>query len=432
MQENKNTVLLNDCFVHDKQRMRHDDALGLLKERLTTIASTQTILLENASGRILAQKLIAPRNIPSSDNSAVDGYAFAFVDYKNNNHMPVASRIAAGDTSNPKQIKNTATRIFTGAPMPLGADTIAMQEDCTILDANHADDVDIVKIPQGLKQHANCRKAGEDVIVGNTIAHDGDKLSPQLLAAISSTGTASINVYAKLKIGIISNGNELLRPTKTISEPKFGQVFDSNHFMLRGFLSAMPVEIVDYGILPDDYTHVKNAIIKASSECDLVISSAGASKGEEDHIISVLDEIGKRHLWQLAVKPGRPMSFGQIGNTPFFGLPGNPVACFICFALYVRQSILLLAGASYQAPQRYTLPSGFDIHNKKPDRREFLRGTIECDESGQKTLQKFSKDGSGLISGLRQSSGLIEIGEDVTSVKKGDLLDFIPFSEFGI
>lgn len=429
MQENKTTALLNDCFVHDKQRMRHDEALNLLKERLNTIASPQTILLENASGRILAQKIIAPRNIPASDNSAVDGYAFAFLDYQNNNKMTVENRITAGDTRNPENIKNSATRIFTGAPMPQGADTIAMQEDCKIIDANHTD---IVELPLGLKQHTNCRKAGEDVAAGDTITNNGEQLSPQLLASIASTGTASISVYTKLKIGLISNGNELLRPNKNISEPKFGQVFDSNHFMLRGLLSALPVEIVDYGIFPDEYLRVKNAMIKASRECDIVISSAGASKGEEDHIISVLDEIGKRHLWQLAVKPGRPMSFGQIGTTPFFGLPGNPVACFICFALYVRQSILLLAGANFQEPQRYMLPSGFDINNKKTDRREFLRGSIERDKNGQQFLQKFSKDGSGLISGLRLSSGLIEIEENVTSVKKGDLLNFIPFSEFGI
>lgn len=424
MKNKKNTALINDCFVHDKQRMRHQEAIDLLKERLTNIASAQIIALENAAGRILAQTIVAPRNIPLSDNSAVDGYAFAFSDYQKHQTLPVSIRISAGEINNSNHVNGTVARIFTGAPMPLGADTIAMQEDCTIDGDNK------ITIPQGLKQFANCRKAGEDVSTGDIIANEGDELTPQLLAAIASTGTANISIYSKLKVGLISNGNELLRPTTNSIEPNQAQVFDANHFMLRGLLSSLPVEIIDYGILPDEKARVKNTLKKASKECDVVISSAGASKGEEDHIISALDEIGKRHLWQLAVKPGRPMCFGQIDQTPFFGLPGNPVACFICFSFYVRASLKLLAGANYQEPQRFSLPSGFEIKNKKTDRREFLRGKIEYDDNGNQFLQKFSKDGSGIISGLRQSAGLIEIEEEISSIKKGDLLSFIPYSEF--
>lgn len=433
MQDRTSSQLLNDCFIHDKQRMRHQDAIDLLKERLTAIGSTQIITLETAAGRVLAQNIIAPRNIPLSDNSAVDGYAFAYKDYQQNNNMPVSKRIAAGDTDKAKHIQSSAARIFTGAPMPLGADTIAMQEDCEIVTPQDATKNDqLIKIPTGLKQHANLRKAGEDVAAGKTIANIGDALSPQTMAAIASTGTHSICVYSKLKIGLISNGNEILRPTKNLSKPKQGQVYDANYFMLCGLLSSLPVELVDYGVLPDDYALVKATLKKASHECDVIISSAGASKGEEDHIISALDEIGKKHLWQLAVKPGRPMCFGQIDNTPFFGLPGNPVACFICFALYLRPSLQLLTGAKHREPQRYALPAGFDIQNKKIDRREFLRGTIEFDGNGQQVLQKFTKDGSGIITGLRQSNGLIEISEEISCVKKGDLLNFIPYSEFNI
>lgn len=429
MQKDKNDILLNDCFAHDKQRMRHEDAISILKERLTTIAGTQIIPLEKAAGRILAQSISAPRNIPPTDNSAVDGYAFCFSDYKKNNNLPVSNRIVAGDTSNPKLFQNTATRIFTGAPMPQGADTIAMQEDCNV---NTENNKECVELPSGLKQFSNCRKSGEDVKLGQIIAKPGDPLTPQILAAIASTGTPNVCVYAKLKIGLVSNGDELLRPKNIDEQPKHGQIFDSNHYMLRGLLAVLPVEIIDYGILPDEYSKVKNGLKKASKQCDIVISSAGASKGDEDHIITALDDIGKRHLWQLAVKPGRPMSFGQIDNMPFFGLPGNPVACFLCFVLYVRYSIQLLLGASPKEPQRYAVASGFEIKNKKPDRREFLRGTIESDKDGKPTLQKFSNEGSGLITSLRMSNGLIEINEDVTSVKKGDFLNFIPYSEFGI
>lgn len=426
MQQSKTHTLLNDCFVHDKQRMRHSEALALLKSRLSTIAVAQTTPLENASGRILAQNIKSPRDIPSADNSAVDGYAFAYSDYVKNNALPILDRIAAGDYSGTTQITNSATRIFTGAPMPKGADTIAMQEDCTI---SNDDAIETVTIPTGLKQFSNCRKVGEDVAYGEVIAKKGNVLTPQLMAAIASTGLAKISVYSKLKIGLISNGNELLRPSGGQTEPFIGQVYDSNYFMLRAMLSLYPVEIIDYGVLEDDYVAIKNTISTATNQCDIVISSGGASKGEEDYIIPALEELGKRHLWQLAVKPGRPMSFGQVKQTPFFGLPGNPVACFICFALYVRQSIQLLAGANYKEPQRYIIASGFDIKQKKPDRREFLRGSIEVNSNGRQVLQKFNRDGSGLITGLRTSGGLIEIPEEMTRVKKGDLLAYIPFTE---
>lgn len=418
--------LLDDCFLHDKDRLRHEDALVLLKERLSPIAKVDELPLENASHRFIAAQITAPRNIPMTDNSAVDGYAFAANDFEETGgFFPIMARIAAGDTTPLELPKNTAARIFTGAVMPQGADTIAMQEDC---EPHDQDGTKLVAIPQGLKQGANRRCAGEDVKQGDIIANLGDMLSPPLLAAIASTGKAKISVFAPLKVALVSNGNELLRPGK---DAKPGQVYDSNHFLLRGLLDNLPVEIVDYGLLADNYADIEAAMAKAASECDIVITSGGASRGEEDHIITAMDALGKRHLWQLAVKPGRPMSFGQIGNTPIFGLPGNPVACFVCFLLYVRQAVIRLGGGKWIEPQRYLVPVDFEIAKKKPDRREYWRASYTTDKNGNSVLKKFEHDGSGLITGLRTSDGLIEVAEEITSVKKGDLLPYIPFSEFG-
>jgi molybdopterin molybdotransferase len=192
------------------------------------------------------------------------------------------------------------------------------------------------------------------------------------------------------------------------------------------------VSVTDFGILADDAAIIEEAISRAAETHDLILTTGGASRGEEDHVITTIDRLGKRHLWQIAVKPGRPMAFGQIGDCVFMGLPGNPVAAFVCFLLYVRPAITILAGGLWQEPSRFLLPSAFSLPRKKQNRREFLRGWLETDESGRTCVQKFPRDGSGLITGLRKATGLIELSEEVESVEMGEPVAFIPFSEFGI
>jgi len=417
--------LLNDCFLHDKDRLIHREAIALLKDRLKPIASTINVAIADAARRVLAQDISAPRDVPGYDNSAVDGYAFRHNDLASTGgKFVISQRIAAGDIEPEDLTPKTAVRIFTGAPVPEGADTIAMQEDCQeTADANSS----LVEIPTTLKPGANLRKSGEDLKSGDMVMSIGQRLRPQDLAAIASMGQDTIEVYKPLNVALLSSGNELVRPGEAL---KRGQVYDSNHYLLASLLSAIGAEITDYGILPDDGAIVRETIIEAASRHDVIISSGGASRGDEDHIIKTLDAIGSRHLWQLAIKPGRPMSFGQIGDTVMFGLPGNPVAGFVCFLLYVRPSILRLSGAVWQDPERFRMPVDFEIKHKKPDRREFMRGTIYKDESNRRVLRKFGRDGSGLITGLREADGLIEVPEETTSIKSGDMLDFIPFSQF--
>lgn len=405
--------------------MRHDEALALLKERMSVIASTITLPLAEACGRTLAQDVIAPRNIPAFDNSAVDGYAFSHSELEpTGGYFPRSIRIAAGDTEETELPAFSAARIFTGARMPKGAETIAMQEDCK---PEMQDGKSYILIPTNLKKGANCRLAGEDVSEGEVVAKSGTKLSPQDLAAIASTGHDKIKVYAPLRIGIISSGNEILRPGTPFIN---GKVYDANHFMLNGLLQNTSTQITDLGVCPDDETKVADLLNQALGRFDVILSTGGASKGEEDYFVDALGKLGKCHLWQLAVKPGRPMSFGQIETTPVFTLPGNPVAAFVCFLLYVKPCIERLGGQAWRAPQRYQLPANFSIKSK-PDRREFLRGFI-LEDQGKTLVQKFERDGSGLITSLRQSSGFIEIPEETTSVEKGDLIDFIPYNEFGL
>ncbi len=423
----KPAKLIDDCFIHDKDRLRHEEALAILMERLVPIVEPETISLANANNRVLAKSIIAPRNIPAFDNSAVDGYAYAASDFENTGgFFPLTARIAAGDTDKIEVPANTAARIFTGAKMPLGTDTVAMQEDC---ESHEQDGTGFIAIPPGLRLGANCRLSGEDVAAGSQVAGSGEVLLPQDLAAIASTGIADISVFKRLRIACVSTGNELLRPGETFQD---GRVYDSNHFMISSLLERTGAKVTDLGIHPDSAEAINKALNDATTDHDVIVTTGGASKGEEDHLIDALDTLGKRHVWQLAIKPGRPMSFGQIGNTVIFVLPGNPVAAFVCFLLYVMPSLTRLSGAGWQTPRRFPIPAGFEIPSKKPDRREFLRGILEMDEQGKPILKKFQRDGSGLISGLREADGLIEVHEEVTKISTGDMLNFIPFSEFGL
>ena len=417
--------LLDDCFLHDKDRLRHDEALALLKERIKPLAATERVALAEAAGRVLATEIRALRPVPAFDNAAVDGYTFAHVDYLvAGGRLKIAGRIAAGHPGSGALAAGTAARIFTGAVMPRGADTVAMQEDVTVEEEG---DDKIAVIPEGLKQGANRRKAGEDLAAGALLIAAGQRLRPQDVAAIASTGKADIACHRRLRVAILSTGDEIVRPGAPLET---GQVYDSNVYLLRALLEATGAEISDLGVLADRREAVHEALAEAARGHDAIITSGGASRGEEDHVVKAVEAMGNLHMWQIAIKPGRPMAFGQVGDCLFLGLPGNPVAVMVCFLLYVRPVLLRLAGAGWPEPRRYFVPAGFSM-KKKPDRREFLRGIIVADEAGRQRLEKYPRDGSGLISSLRAADGLIEIGEEITAVHPGDPVAFIPFDAFG-
>ncbi len=418
--------LLDDCFAHDKKRLRHGEALSLLKQRVNPVAGLERVPLTETAGRILAENAVAPRPVPAHTNAAVDGYSFAFGDYQaTGGKLPVEGRATAGHRLALAPAPGRAARIFTGAVIPQGHDTVVMQEDVA---ESTADGRAVVTVPPGLKRGANVRQAGEDLQAGATLLAAGSVLRPQDIAALASIGMAEVACRARLNIAVISTGDEVVRPGAEFSE---GLVYDANAPMLQALVASAGALPTDLGVLPDDPEQIRHKLAAAARDYDAVILSGGASRGEEDHVVAALDALGKRHLWQLAIKPGRPMSFGQIGDCVVLGLPGNPVAVFVCFLLYAWPLIRRLGGAEWPEPHRYRLPALFAVPGRKPGRREFWRGTLKDTPHGL-GVDKFARDGSGLISGLRVADGLIDIPEDAGDVQPGDRVAFIPFSEYGI
>ncbi len=425
-------VDINDCFLHDKDRLRHGEALALLRERLSCCVGLEAVPLNDALGRILSKDVVAPHMVPMHTNAAVDGFAFRHADL-GSEPVSVSQTIAAGNLAPAALTPGSAARIFTGAIMPKGADSVAMQEDCTHIG-------DQVTLPASLRAGANCRLAGEDLNEGDLVMKAGARLRAADLAALASIGQSTLDVHRKLRVALISSGDELRRVGASSKPLRPGEVYDANAPMLAALMHNLPIEFSDLGIIPDDAKMVKTALYDAAQNHDVVLTTGGASRGREDHMLTTLDELGKRHLWQLAVKPGRPMMFGQIAKASaareprrdclFFGLPGNPVAAMVCFLLYTRPSLLQLAGAQWETPQRFQIPAAFDVPSKKADRREFMRGILKTDVNGQTSVEKFKRDGSGLISSLREADGLIEIDEETKSIAVGDLVSFIPFSAF--
>ncbi len=419
--------LLNDCFLHDEDRLTHAEAVAILRERIEPVMGVEQVGLDKASGRYLAQALSAPRPIPSHTNTAVDGYAFAFADYdpKTGASFPVAGRAAAGAAQQLDLPRGSAVRIFTGGTMPGGLDTVVMQEDA---DTETYDGERVVVVPPGLKQGANCRLAGEDVKQGDMLLEAGQRLRPQDVATAASAGAAELSCFAPLKVAILSTGDEIVRAGAPL---KLGQVYDANAPMLAGLIEAAGATCDDLGVLSDTRESVEARLKDAASRYDVMITSGGASRGEEDHIVDAMGALGHLHMWQIAVKPGRPMAFGQIGDSLIMGLPGNPVAVFVCFLLYVHPVLVRLAGGAWPEPIRYPLRAAFSVPKKKTGRREFWRGYLTTAD-GQVAVGKFARDGSGLISSLRAADGLIEIGEDESSVEEGQDVNFIPLSQYGI
>jgi molybdopterin molybdotransferase len=415
---------LDDCFALPERRLRHDEALALLRALAAPLEGSERAGIYEAAGRVSAEAVCAPRAIPAHTNAAVDGYAFAFEAYdaKDGTVFPIGGRAAAGSPLQAAANGRCAVRIFTGAIMPEGCDTVAMQEDCRIENGT------AVFIPGGLKRGANRRLAGEDVAEGASVILSGQRLRPQDAAALAASGASSITCFKKPRLCVFSTGNEILAPGAAFSP---GTVYDSNGPMLSGLFAPLGLTPAYGGLLPDSREAVHNALHAAARDHDLIIASGGASLGEEDHVIAALRAADALSLWQLAIKPGRPMGLGKIGSCLCFALPGNPVAVLVCALLYVWPVVRRLSGEPWIEPQRLSFPAGFEIKSRKQGRREFFRGWLDQEASGI-SVRKYERDGSGLISSLRAASGLIEIPEETAAIREGDSLSFIPFSAFGI
>ena len=422
---------LDDCFAHGERRLLHAEALSLLQARIVPTDDVERVELAAAAGRRLAAAIVADAPVPAHTNAAVDGYAFSYATYNRGmgTSFPVMGRSTAGHPLAVELAPATAARIFTGGAMPAGSDTVVMQEDCRLDGAT-------VVIPPGLKAGANVRKAGEDVASGTIMFDAGHACRPQDLAALASLGRGYVSCFRRLRVGIVASGDEIV--AAGAGALVHGNVFDANTPMLEALVSLAGAEPKGLGIWRDNAEAIHRNLAKAANNFDVILTTGGASRGDEDHMAAALGALGSRHFWQLAVKPGRPMMFGQIKRDDpdaipciVVGLPGNPVAVFVCFLMYVFPLLQRLGGGRWQAPRRYKLPAVFDFTGRKPGRREFWRGMLVETPHGL-AVDKFARDGSGLISGLCAAGGLIDIPEDAGDVARGDLVDFIPFSEFGI
>ena len=411
--------LSDDCFAHGGRLMRVDEALAGLRERVSPVAVAQTVRLPDALGRVLLEDVVSPIDVPQHGNSAVDGYAVFFDDLnaEQETTLPVTGRVAAGHALDRPARRGEAIRIFTGAPMPHGPDTVMMQEDCSEQDGR-------VTIKPGIARGANQRAAGEDVAAGATVLAAGQRLRPQDLGQAAAVGRATLEVARPLEVGVVSTGDELCEPGGPLRE---GGIYDSNRFTVHGLLAQLGCRVHDLGILPDDRAAVTGALADAAERLDLVVTSGGVSVGEEDHVKQAVAALGRLHTWRLAIKPGRPIALGQLGRVPFVGLPGNPVAVVVTFVTIVRPLVLRMLGGRAEKPHLFKVKAGFD-HKKKRARREWVRARLVA-RDGELRVDKYPSQGAGVLSSIVESDGLVELPEEMTQLEAGSLVDFLPFSE---
>lgn len=390
------------------------EALDLLVARASPVVETEEIRTESALGRILAEALLSPYDVPPCDNSAMDGVAVSAGDC-GEDYLSISQRIPAGSSPHPL-ISGTAARIFTGAPIPPGADVVVMQEDCIF-------DEERVKIGVFPRVGANIRKRGEDIATGSLFLHGGVKLRPQELGLIASVGISSIRVYRKLRVAIFFTGDEIVMPGKPLGP---GQIYNSNRSSLIGLLEALNCEIHDFGIVPDDPASTVSALEHAREDADLVLTCGGVSVGEEDHVKAAVEKIGSIEMWRVAIKPGKPFAFGNMDGCPFIGLPGNPVSAFLMFCLFARPFILRAQGAQEWQPLAFPVQADFDW-KKSGMRSEWLRAKLGHAD-GHTVAGIYPNQGSGVLTSLAWGDGLVEIPQGVV-ISRGDIVRFTPFSE---
>lgn len=410
--------LADDCFALPPgvDWTPVDEALVRLRDSLHPVTGTDEIALENAAGRILARPLTAVRANPPAANAAVDGYAFAWTDdAATGADLALADgRSAAGHPFTGVVAPGHALRILTGAEVPAGTDTIVLQEDVEV-DGNR------LRFPQPKKPGANVRKAGEDASAGAHILDTGRRLTPADLARAASVGIGRVGVRSRLRLAVLSTGDEVIAPGA--GGPG---IPDANRPMLMAIGRALGCEVVDLGIAPDRADAVRAAFDEAARSADLLVTTGGASAGDEDHVSRLLTDEGHVTSWRIAVKPGRPLALGMWRGTPVFGLPGNPVAAFVCALIFLRPAIGLMAGEGWRAPQHFSVPAAFE-KTKKPGRREFLRARIR-----EGRVEIFHSEGSGLVGGLSWAEGLVDLPEEGMTIRPGDPVRYLPFASFGI
>ena len=417
--------LSDDCFAFNGPLLPVAEAEKMIGARVAPVSGQGMAPLREALGRVLTADLIAPFNLPPFDNSAVDGYAVRGedIDSAREQRLTIIDRVAAGHAAAHAVKSGEAVRIFTGAPMPSGADTVFMQEDCRI-DGAH------VIVPPGLSRGANRRLAGEDIRAGAVALPAGRRLSAQDIALAAALGLTAIDVRRRVRVALFSTGDEIAEPGSPLGG---AALYDSNRYLLAAAVARFGAEITDLGILRDEPKALARAIAAAAIDHDLVLTSGGVSTGEADYVRSAVENVGRIVFWRVAIKPGRPVAMGVIpgGETgeaaAFVGLPGNPVAVFVTFVRVVRPLLLRLAGALPEPLVAMPARAAFS-YKKRKGRREYVRVALRTGGDGMIDAVKYPQDGAGVLTSLTETDGLAELGEDVTNIEPGAMVGFLSYA----
>jgi molybdopterin molybdotransferase len=398
-----------------------DSALGELLEFAHALSEVETVSTFDADGRVLAEDLVSALHVPPQDNSSMDGYAVRCADVAAvqdaGDVLPVSQRIAAG-TSGASLAPMSVARIFTGAPIPVGADAVVMQEDCVDVPTEGGVRVKVAPVPGQW-----IRRAGEDVALGAVVLAKGARLTPASLGLAASIGLPVLPVVRRPKVALFSTGDELVMPGDVAPQHmRPGAIYNSNRFFLRALLLRLGCEVTDLGIVPDRFEATVEALRSAARHHDLILTSGGVSVGEEDHIKPAVQSLGSLDLWQIAIKPGKPFAYGRVGEAHFMGLPGNPVSSFVTFLLLVRPFLLKLQGATEIAPELIAMKADF-TWARADKRREFLR--VRRNASGG--LDLFDNQSSGVLTSAVWADGLVDNPPGKT-IAPGDVVQFIPLS----
>jgi len=392
-----------------------DQALAELLARAAPLPGTETVSTFDADGRVLAQDLVSSLDVPAHDNSSMDGYAVRVRDWAEGAVLPVSQRIPAGSSGH-ALVPASVARIFTGAPIPPGADAVVMQEDCEVVD-------DAVRIKAQPQPGQWIRRRGEDVAAGAVVLRRGERLAPASLGLAASIGFDKLQVAPRVRVALFSTGDELVMPGEIApADMKPGAIYNSNRFFLRALLLRLGCSVTDLGIVPDRLDATIAALKGAGQAHDLILTSGGVSVGEEDHIKPAVQALGELALWQIAMKPGKPFACGKVGGAHFIGLPGNPVSSFVTFLVLVRPFLLKLQGAADVAVSPIALPAHFDWP-KADKRREFLRAR----RNAAGGLELFCNQSSGVLTSAVWGDGVID-NPAGQAIAHGDLVQFIPFS----
>ena len=413
----KNTIKLNKKLTDFRTAK-----MAIMKEA-RLIVKTEYIEIDSCVGRILAEDVKSKINVPPSDNSAVDGYGFNYLNSLKNKSLEIIGSSKPGDPFLQKLMPNTTVKVFTGAPLlknksSCNIDTVIMTEDCIIVG-------DKVFFKRLLKKGSNIRLKSEDIRKGNIIMSKGIKIRPYDVGYLASVGIKKLKVYKKINVGVFSTGNEIKK--EGIKKNDF-KIFDSNKLNLLSLLDRIGCHVQDLGIIKDDLNQTHKKLLESTNNCDLIITSGGVAASETDQIIKTINEIGEIFVWKLAIKPGRPIAFGKIKSKFFFGLPGNPVAVLVTFFMIIVDFIYTISGRT-KLPIKYNLLESNFNFKKKIGRTEWLRGSIK-EYKNKLKVSKFNNEGSGILTSIAKTDGIIELNEKTEFVTKGEMLKFYKYEDF--